>query len=330
MSKKLSITAGDSSTNYASVPGDERHGNSQQQNSALTSQSSGPCDVKLLLIALAAVTALVVSILAVTKSHAGNNNAQQSIVWMDASLYAKKSVMMIAAHPDDVAGANGAFVAALTAAGANVSVLILTNGNAGCSDNISMAMCAAVRRGEEIACDGILGVPAGQVSVLSFFDNHLWDDTYPTFEVMAAIVRGLRQVRPDVVFTFYPDPMWRLKPSLGYDDMGFHPDHQRTGFLVSSAVSGFASSDSRIYNRSYGEPWQPSEMWYWQFGKPTHCYRLTPEELALKIRAFEEHRSQYTDPLEVADWIKEFSILVGSNCGGIGIGIPAEGFERYL
>jgi len=290
-----------------------------------------PISIFSLIIAFVAVVLSSVALYK-TVSRSSTNNAKATASPMNLNAYAGQNVLMIAPHPDDVVGANGGFVRSITSLvpPANVSVLILTNGNAGCNSSISKAECAELRRGEEKACDAVLGVNTDQVTVLDFFDNHLWDGTYPTRSIIEVIVMGVRSTKPFAVFTFYPDPMWNLSPLLGYDDMGFHPDHQFTGKAVASAVAGFSVSDPAIYNASYGEPWSPTELWYWQFYNPTHCLQLTSAALEAKEQGFLKQRTQYTKSSDIVSWVSEFSNLIGRNCGYDGDNIAAEGFQRFV
>ena len=267
-------------------------------------------------------TSLIIALNRSTESHPRISSAQ-----MNLSSFANRSVLFIAAHPDDVVGANGGFVASLSEVGANISVLIITNGNAGCNTSLSKAECAAVRRLEEIDCDGVLGVPSTQIKILDFDDNHSWDGTYLPRDIVAYIVRSVRDVQPFAVFTFFPQPEWSLDPKRGYDDMGFHPDHQCVGNLVASAIAGFSASDPAIYNNSYGTAFQPEQLWFWKFSKPPFCFAISENLLMVKTAAFLKHRSQYSgNGSTLVQWMREFSSLVGVDCGCEW----AEGFHRYF
>jgi LmbE family N-acetylglucosaminyl deacetylase len=249
---------------------------------------------------------------------------------IEPATYAGRAVLMIAAHPDDVVGASGGFVAALADAGARVAVLVLTNGDAGCNASLTPAECAKIRAEEEANSDAVLGVHKSNVTVLQRFrDNHLWDDTYPAYAVVREIVTHVRAVQPYAVFTFTPDPAWGLNPSAGYDDMRFHPDHQRAGLLVASTIAGYSCSDAAIYNASLGPVWQPTELWFWAFGSPTVCFPLSDSLLRRKQSAFLQHRSQYSDPSALLRWVATFAGLVAQNCG-LAAGEWAEGFRPFL
>ena len=280
------------------------------------------------------IAAFITSLVALSNSSSASVSGGGSLglpppLPLIASAYANKNILMIAAHPDDVVGANGGFVFELTESGANVSVLIITNGNAGCNQSITKEECGDIRRGEEKACDAVLGVNPKYVTVLNFFDNHLWDGTYNTTSIVEQIVLAVRATQPYAIFTFYPDPMWNLSPRDGYDDMGFHPDHQFVGKAVASAVAGFSVSDLSIYNASFGPSWSPTELWFWNFFKPPYCLILSSAALAAKVDGFLEHRSQYTNRSDMVDWITQFSLIIGANCG-FGRGIAAEGFQRFI
>lgn len=48
--------------------------------------------------------------------------------------FAREDVVIVEAHPDDLEVAMGATVSELTSIGANVSIIIITNGNCGCGN----------------------------------------------------------------------------------------------------------------------------------------------------------------------------------------------------
>ena len=133
-------------------------------------------------------------------------------------------VLAFGAHPDDIDfGAAGA-IAALTAAGVEVTVCLLTAGDAGGFElgRDSQEM-ARRREAEQREASALLGVH--EVIVLDERDGFV----KPTDELVGKIVRVMRQVRPEVVISPHPERAWdRLQKS--------HPDHMACGEAVVRAA----------------------------------------------------------------------------------------------
>ena len=263
-----------------------------------------------------------------------NDPRHQKAAFMNIDDFAGKRILFFAGHPDDTVGSSGAFIAALTAKhpSTTVHVEVLTNGDARCSRDatVSKSQCAAQRVDEEKACNALLGVDPANVRIeQSFSDNHLWDGTYTDLAIADVIVRTIRRIRPHVVFTFFPDPIWSAVPSDGYGDMGFHPDHQKTGKMVSTVIAGFSAGSRVLYNESeFGAAWKVEQLWFWQFVNPTHCFTVTPSLREIQLEAFLQHKSQYVNSTQITEWVHDFSLLIGRNCGATE-GTMSEGFQRF-
>lgn len=134
------------------------------------------------------------------------------------------TVLAVAAHPDDIDFGSAATVAALTEAGVEVTLCLLTTGDAGGFDTGRNAEeTGRIRRAEQEAAASVVGI--SEVIVLDERDGFV----HPTYELVGELVRVMRQTQPQAVLSFHPERAWdRLQKA--------HPDHLATGEAVVRAV----------------------------------------------------------------------------------------------
>lgn len=139
--------------------------------------------------------------------------------------------LAVYAHPDDAEISCGGTLAAWTAGGGEVHLLVLTRGDKGSSRPETDPDELAERRAHEIdAAAGVLGL-AGW-SQLKVADGDLDN----TADVRGQIVAAVRRVRPDVVVC--PDPT-----AVFFGERYFnHHDHRVAGWATLDAVSPAAGS----------------------------------------------------------------------------------------
>lgn len=144
---------------------------------------------------------------------------------------APRRIMAIWAHPDDEITSAGA-LAALTGAGADLTLVYLTAGEAARDTGYSREELAIVRREEAKAAGALLG--ARHVEVLDFPDSGL-TTTAPAV-AKAAIAGLIDRFQPGVIVSFD-------------EQVGFygHPDHVQTGRWVREVVNEGAPSVTRLY-----------------------------------------------------------------------------------
>lgn len=136
-----------------------------------------------------------------------------------------KTVMLIGAHADDDALSHGT-LAMLQAHGNKVYIVTLTTGNVGTQDpSLSRTQLAQIRRQEEIAALGELGIPGDH------YINLGYDDGLLEFEdrkaVVENLVRLIRKLRPDVLFAWDP----------GKNYQRWHKsDHRAAAYLAADAA----------------------------------------------------------------------------------------------
>ena len=156
---------------------------------------------------------------------------------------APRSALAVYAHPDDADVSCGGTMARWAAAGAEVRVVVCTQGDKGSSDPSTRPAALARRRAREVAAataalglsgHHLLGHPDGEI------DN--------TLELRAELVRLVRRLRPEVVIC--PDPTAVLFGSRYFN----HRDHRVVGWATLDTVSPAAASPH--YFSSKGPPHQ--------------------------------------------------------------------------
>jgi LmbE family N-acetylglucosaminyl deacetylase len=135
-------------------------------------------------------------------------------------------LLAIFAHPDDESLGAGSTLAKYAAEGVQVYLVCATNGERGWTgdekDNPGLATLGKIRAQELICAAETIGIK--QVYFLNYLDGDL-DQAY-THEIMDRITTIIREVRPQVAFTFGPDGVYG------------HPDH--------IAISQFANGSCTL------------------------------------------------------------------------------------
>jgi bacillithiol biosynthesis deacetylase BshB1 len=167
-------------------------------------------------------------------------------------------------HPDDVEIAMGGTLLKLASLGYRTGVIDLTSGEMGTRGT------AAERRREAEEAAHILGLTVRRC--LDLGDGRL----QASFEAKRAVAAILRELRPRLVFTNYPE--------------NNHPDHSAAGPLVAEAayLSGLTKLESE------GEPHRPNRVLYYLVPHkiaPSFIVDVTRFH-AEKMRAVRAHGSQ--------------------------------------
>lgn len=194
-------------------------------------------------------------------------------------------VLAVGAHPDDVEFGCGATLARWAAAGAEVHLLVCTDGSKGSWDPAAdPAALVAARAAEQEAAAAILGVRT--VHRIDAVDGELENDAPGRARVSAVI----RRTRPDVLCTHDPWKRYRL-----------HPDHRNAGFLVLDAV--VAARDPHFHPESGLAPHRPSTVLLFEAETVDHHERIgdpdTDPAFAAKVAALLAHRSQWRSTMGI-------------------------------
>ncbi|MFO7590813.1 MAG: PIG-L deacetylase family protein [Acidimicrobiia bacterium] len=209
-------------------------------------------------------------------------------------------VLAIGAHPDDIEFGCGATLAKWSAAGAEVHLLVLTDGSKGTWDaDADTTALVATRQIEQRTAADALG--AVGVVHLGSVDGELENDIETRRRVCAVI----RTVRPDVVLGHDPWKRYRL-----------HPDHRRAGDV--SIESIVAARDPHFFP-AQGDPHRPSALVLFESEVVDHVEDVT-EHLEAKVAALLAHRSQWRSTMGIDEQADD----VDARCEAFAARIRAE------
>lgn len=171
--------------------------------------------------------------------------------------------LIVAAHPDDIEWYMGGTVARLVDAGAEVTIVMATSGEARSGRALTGAALGEARKAEQIEAARRLGVTS-DVVFLELPDAGLWRSPQLT-----GMVREVwAEVRPELVFSFDA-----ARPRLSY----LHPDHLSVGRAV-----------GRIAGEELGTG---TEIWLFHSRRPDVVVDITTT-LQRKVHALLAHETQ--------------------------------------
>ena len=205
--------------------------------------------------------------------------------------------MVVVAHPDDAEFMVAGTVAKWAGRGAEVTYVVITNGNKGSEDpEMTPTRLAEIREAEQRAAGRILGVK--HFEFLGYEDGYLEH----TLDLRRDITRVIRKYRPDVVVTF--DPTARFM----FDAYANHPDHRAAGDATVDAI--FPSARDRLTFPellSDGlEPHKVKQLWMGSgAGANANVWVDITETIDLKKKALAAHPSQLSE--EVAEFASEMA-----------------------
>ncbi len=220
-------------------------------------------------------------------------------------------VMVVTAHPDDAEFGAAGTVARFVRQGAEVTYVIVTNGNKGSSDRaMTPERLAGIRESEQREAARTLGV--ARVEFLGYDDGEVED----TRALRLDVARQLRKWRPDLVITQNPHRTYNLYAS--------HRDHRITAGVVLDCVYPLARDHLAFPElMPEYEPHKVREVYLMQWERPHLVVDIT-ETMALKLAALACHRSQFDDFAAVEARVRERSAALGKAHGLT----YAEAFDR--
>jgi LmbE family N-acetylglucosaminyl deacetylase len=194
-------------------------------------------------------------------------------------------VLAVFAHPDDCEISAGGTLAKWAAAGRDVHLLVLTNGDRGSQDRaVDRAELARIRGEETVAGARIMGMSSA--TVLDVHDGDLEN----TKEIQAEVVRAIRRVRPTTVVSC--DPTAWFFENRYYN----HSDHRTAGVIALDAV--FPGAGNPHYFSDHLdeglEPYDVPRMWLGWTLEPNHHEDITGF-LDTKVNALAAHASQLSE-----------------------------------
>ena len=192
--------------------------------------------------------------------------------------------LAIGAHPDDIEFGCGATLAKWATAGAQVHLLILTDGSKGTWDAADdLATLVALRRSEAREAADVIG--GGVVHFGDFVDGELESGV----RERELVCRVIREVRPSVVLGHDPWKRYRL-----------HPDHRHAGWATVDGV--VAARDPHFFPGVGGGRHRPDALLLFEAEEPDQLERVD-DSFATKVEALLAHRSQ---------WHSTMGIVAGS------------------
>jgi LmbE family N-acetylglucosaminyl deacetylase len=185
-----------------------------------------------------------------------------------------RTVLTIGAHPDDAEFGAGGTLSRWAQAGADITMLIITDGSKGSWDPEEDQDALIARRiAEQRAAADVLGVR--HCEHLAYIDGEL---EY-TMALRNDIARAIRRFTPDVVLTHDPWQRYQL-----------HPDHRVTGL---AAVDGVVTARESLALRDSGSPaHRPKAILLWSADAPDHAERIKRHHADRKVEALLCHSSQ--------------------------------------
>lgn len=191
-------------------------------------------------------------------------------------------VLAVGAHPDDIEFGAGGTLAGWAAAGASITMLVVTDGSKGTWDSsLDPADLAAIRATEQQAAAGVLG--AERVIHLDHVDGEL---EY-TMDLRKVMCEHIRRIRPDIVISHDPWRRYQL-----------HPDHRATGWAAMDGV--IAARDHLFYPEQQLAAHRPEAVLLWSADEPDH-YEDISNEFSTKVEALLCHSSQGTTTMGGAE-----------------------------
>ncbi|MGW0229792.1 PIG-L deacetylase family protein [Actinopolymorpha singaporensis] len=223
-------------------------------------------------------------------------------------------VLVITAHPDDVDFGAAGTIAHFTAAGLEVVYCICTDGQAGgFEDHVPRSKIPEIRRAEQTEAARRVGVH--DVRFLGLVDGELEANA----DLVRALTRVIREVRPERVLTQSPERDWSFIARS-------HPDHLAAGEAAVRAVYPAARNPYAFPELAEEglAAWTVREVWL--SGHPTtnHVVDVT-ETFDKKMAALYAHQSQHPEPDQLEPRLREGFGRVAATAG-LPQGHLAEGY----
>jgi LmbE family N-acetylglucosaminyl deacetylase len=209
-------------------------------------------------------------------------------------------VLNILAHPDDGESFTGGTMARLAQEGKEITYLVATRGDKG-SDDRSMTpeRLATIREEEQREAIRLLGVQ-DVLFLEGYSDGYL----EPSFKLRGELVRKIRELKPDVVFTF--DPWKRYE---------IHPDHRAIGLCAIDAIAcarGWMNYPEHI-QEGLAEH-SVKQVYLFNTDQPNHFIDITAT-LETKIAARCAHVSQIRPPNHPSGYLTRWAEEAGKAGG---------------
>ena len=216
-------------------------------------------------------------------------------------------VAVFGAHPDDLDWACGGTAAAWAREGKEIYFVLTTSGESGEDHQrglvLPSAAMAEIREAEQRLAANILGVK--EVLFLGQPDGRV----EPTLAFRDQIVNVLRRLRPHIVISMDPGA-WAFDSFYLY-----HPDHRATALAVFDAVYPAAGTPCYVPQPDEGLPAHKVREVYFSGTSHPNVYIDITATIDLKVQALLSHRSQLTEPEEMARYVRQMASQRGEQIG---------------
>jgi len=213
----------------------------------------------------------------------------------------------VGAHPDDVDFIVSGTMIKWSRMGKEIYYLVCTDGDKGGTRNdLTREQLIEIRRNEQRAAAKIAG--ARDVFFLGESDGELT----PDLKLREKIVRIIRKIRPNKMFSFDP-------ANLAFDGFHrFHTDHRAVALAVFDAI--YPAGKSRMYFphllEEGLEPHKVNELFFYGTREPNYWVDIS-DVMETKIECLRSHKSQFTGEHAgiVEDMVRRWSIEIGKEKG---------------
>ena len=195
-----------------------------------------------------------------------------------------KRALVVAAHPDDADFGAAGTAYLWSQQGWEFYYLVCTDGSKGSDDpSITQAQLIEMRRQEQRDAAKLLGVKE------CFFLDHVDGELTPNRALLGDVVRHIRMLKPDAVFTHDPEAV------IVRDAFVNHSDHRATGTAAIDAVYP-AARDRLNFPEHIAAGLQPhkvSQVYIWGSERANFDVDIS-DVIDMKIEALRAHASQFT------------------------------------
>jgi LmbE family N-acetylglucosaminyl deacetylase len=224
--------------------------------------------------------------------------------------FKNKRILVIVAHPDDADFGAGGTMALAAKQGAKISYLIATRGQRGSNDDkLTEKEISKIREKEQKDAAKILGVK--DVIFLDYHDGEL----KVSLELKERLVKLLKKIRPDYVFTMEPEHFYYHRPEF---DLINHTDHRAIGeAAIDSCYPLVRHSLFFPKHLKQGlKPHKVKEIFLFSFLPTSADYFVNvTRTIELKLAALAAHKSQSGNSKDVKKWIKLGAAKIGKKAG---------------
>ena len=211
-------------------------------------------------------------------------------------------VLVIVAHPDDPEFGAAGTVARWTRAGAEVTYVIVTDGDKGSSEpGMTREAIPRQRHAEQVAAAKVAGVD--EVVFLGIRDGEVEN----SLELRGLLVRQIRLHRPDIIVTH--DPTTYIGPHRIN-----HRDHRTVGATTLDAIFPLARDRLNFpeHEQEGLEAHNVLDVFLLFTDQPDYWVDIS-DTIDVKIAALSEHKSQVGDLKELDERMRERCRLSAEN-----------------